>query len=310
MTGSAVLLSLLWTALLCSPFLWAMGYARQTGRAQVYVLRAFIVAASITLLPWGKLFQTSIPVIDSGRTPGGFEGFCSWLLLLWAAGSVLEAVTTIKGQMKWWKEMAPSPVASGELEETLKGMSGSVRLSSLRLLEAASLQSAAVPLSFRPTLIVSKSGVQDLILRHELAHLKHLDVWWMLAARILTCVFWFHNGFRKLESELALAQEIRADEEAILHGSKTEYARLLLAHSQEPVPIIGSSWGQDFSLTARIAAMGGPQKGSLHGLTIRLAAALLLPVVGLSWSRAEQQQGTKRAIPVARPVMARIASGP
>jgi beta-lactamase regulating signal transducer with metallopeptidase domain len=68
------------------------------------------------------------------------------------------------------------------------------------------------------------------VLAHELAHLKHRDLMWRAMAALARIVFFYHPIIRLAESEWHLAQEIAADEQAIVVSRVpvSHYGTLLL----------------------------------------------------------------------------------
>jgi beta-lactamase regulating signal transducer with metallopeptidase domain len=67
------------------------------------------------------------------------------------------------------------------------------------------------------------------VIAHEMAHVRRFDWPAMLAARLALALFWFNPLAWLLAAELARQTELAADEEAVTHVARTDYAQALLA---------------------------------------------------------------------------------
>ena len=104
---------------------------------------------------------------------------------------------------------------------------------------------------------------RELVLGHELAHLRHGDIAWGLFAACVRALFFFHPAAWLCERKLRLAQEVAADELAMSVRGETpaEYARQLLQivlklgpRNSDPVLSVAVA-GTHQSLKERFAAM-------------------------------------------------------
>jgi len=67
---------------------------------------------------------------------------------------------------------------------------------------------------FRPVVVIPAEECEANVYAHELAHIRSRDLFWSLFARLTLGIFWFCPFIHKLEAELSLWQEARADQSA------------------------------------------------------------------------------------------------
>jgi beta-lactamase regulating signal transducer with metallopeptidase domain len=119
-----------------------------------------------------------------------------------------------------------------------------------------------------PRLLAELSEIEiDLVLRHELAHIRYRDLSWGWLPFVADLLFFFHPLVHLAHRELALAQEIACDQAALaMHsGERTTYARLLLSLSTE----------REGATPAHAGTMGLSE--SYHLLELRFHAISTLP---------------------------------
>jgi beta-lactamase regulating signal transducer with metallopeptidase domain len=129
-----------------------------------------------------------------------------------------------------------------------------------------------------------------MVLGHELAHIRRSDLLWNLAAAVVRAVFFFNPLVWLSQRRLNLAQEVAADELAILrqHGDPVSYGKLLVSVISKlgpsrliPTMSMGTA-GSVQSLTRRLVAManiGRASRGVIVSSGIILAATILLGLV-------------------------------
>ena len=149
----------------------------------------------------------------------------------------------------------------------------------------------------RPAIVVPAGTLQQLsppelamVLGHELAHIQRGDLLWNLAAAAVRAIFFFHPLVWLSQRRLNLAQEVAADELAILrqHHDPASYGKLLVSVIGKigpsrliPTMSMGTA-GSVKSLTRRLIAMasiGRASRGIIVTSGILLAATVLLGIV-------------------------------
>ena len=89
----------------------------------------------------------------------------------------------------------------------------------------------ATPFSWFRNVVVAKSDVEqnlDLILEHELAHVRLRHSWDVLAVDIALCVWWFNPALWLLRRELQSLHEYQADDAVLRKGIDAKTYQILL----------------------------------------------------------------------------------
>ncbi|MGO9112901.1 MAG: M56 family metallopeptidase [Thermoguttaceae bacterium] len=150
---------------------------------------------------------------------------------------------------------------------------------------------------FRPAIVIPGGTLRRLsppelamVLGHELAHIRRGDLLWNLAAAAVRALFFFHPMVWLSQRRLNLAQEVAADELAILrqHHDPVSYGKLLVSVIGKigpsrliPTMSMGTA-GSVQSLTRRLIAMsiiGRASRGVIVSSGTLLAAMVLLGIV-------------------------------
>jgi len=166
-----------------------------------------------------------------------------------------------------------------------------------RLLETGGSGSPMLIGILRPAIVIPGSTLRRLsppelamVLGHELAHIRRGDLLWNLVAAVVRAVFFFHPLVWLSQRRLNLAQEVAADELAILRQrhDPVSYGKLLVSVISKlgpsrliPTMSMGTA-GSVQSLTRRLVAManiGRASRGIIVTSGILLAAMVLLGIV-------------------------------
>ncbi|WZP00803.1 M56 family metallopeptidase [Isosphaeraceae bacterium EP7] len=162
----------------------------------------------------------------------------SVVLALWAVGAMASAIPTLLGLTANFQRRRRSSVVRDQswisLLDDLRRASGIRRPVDLR-------QSGDSPIAltwgvFLPVILLPaeatnwSSEARRLVLRHELAHIRRLDVAWQLIGRLTTSLFWFHPLAWHALHRMRLECEHACDDCVVQAGERpTDYARQLLA---------------------------------------------------------------------------------
>lgn len=143
---------------------------------------------------------------------------------------------------------------------------------------------------------------QQMIIAHELAHLRRRDLQWMSAGLLLQTLFWFNPVMRLLRANLSWAQELGCDREVLAGrpaAQRKAYAAALIAQLRlRPCPNFGAlAFGgvSAGTLAGRISLIREPGAAA-RGPWTRLAAISALAGV-LAASLALQPAVARRADP-------------
>jgi beta-lactamase class D/beta-lactamase regulating signal transducer with metallopeptidase domain len=165
---------------------------------------------------------------------------------------------------------------------------------------------------------------QQLIIAHELAHLRRHDLRWSASALALQCLFWFNPFMRMLRVRLGWAQEFACDLDVLRmrpQGERKAYAAALFAQlklQQCPSSMalaFGNSAGP--SLTARInlirtpkAAQGAWTRVAAFGCLAAVVCANLALQPALGWHAAGVPDGHAQLLANAWPGMPSATPAP
>ena len=181
----------------------------------------------------------------------------------------------------------------------------------------------------RPAIVIPGGTLRRLsppelamVLGHELAHIRRGDLLWNLAAAVVRAVFFFHPLVWLSQRRLNLAQEVAADELAIIrqHGDPASYGKLLVSVISKlgpsrliPTMSMGTA-GSVKSLTRRLVAManiGRASRGIIVTSGILLAATVLLGIVPWRLVAAEPKENKEQPLASVKPIPpATPATGP
>ena len=187
------------------------------------------------------------------------------------------------------------------------------------LLETEGNGSPALIGILRPAIVVPGGMLRRLsppelamVLGHELAHVRRGDLLWNLAAAGVRALFFFHPLVWLSQRRLNLAQEVAADELAIIrqHGDPVSYGKLLVSVIGKigpsrliPTMSMGTA-GSVKSLTRRLVAManiGRASRGIIVTSGVLLAAMVLLGIVPWRLVAAEPNDSTEQQTSIACP---------
>lgn len=155
------------------------------------------------------------------------------LAALYYAGAALMLVRLAAGLSTLWRwTRGASPVRDPRWTAAMRA---SPRLRRpVRLLVS---RHVAAPMSWglAPAWVLIGPGTEqraeqaEAVIAHELAHVRRFDWPVLMAAQLATLVFWFNPLVWLLARELARQTELAADEDALHHVARADYAQTLLS---------------------------------------------------------------------------------
>lgn len=105
------------------------------------------------------------------------------------------------------------------------------------------------------------------VLRHELAHARHGDLWLRLSCELVRILYWWNPAAYLLARTVSRVQELRADAEACREMTQTQrlsYAQCLLDLARNSCTLQGQwilPFGRQTELPVRVRALLYPAKG-------------------------------------------------
>ena len=234
----------------------------------------------------------SIPTTARKDAPGAAPPAPSWLAysartwllvyllgLAYAAWRMLHARRLLLGLAR-----AGSPLAASERHA---GFAAAQVPAALEVIEVDAPISPMLFGLFRPRLLLPlhlrsfQATQQQLIVEHELTHLRRHDLRWMSASLLLQIIFWFNPFMRMLRDHLCWAQELGCDRDVLAGRPKVQrqaYAAALVAQLKsqrmaQPRAVSALAFGavSTSSVAARIALIREPNT-ALRGRLTRIAA--------------------------------------
>lgn len=180
---------------------------------------------------------------DSGSTSG--FGWLHWMVLAWAAGVLLHSARLVlQGwRLRRWCAQA-QPLAPEWQRRFLRLRARLGVLRPVRLLQSVQVVTPLLVGAWRPVVLLPASLVArlpadqlELVLLHELAHLRRLDPWFNLLQTAIDTVLFYHPAVRWLSRRVREDRELCCDELVLAAGGdRLGYARALLALAEQSVP--------------------------------------------------------------------------
>ncbi len=152
---------------------------------------------------------------------------------------------------------------------------------------------------------VLRNDTTELIVRHELTHLHHLDFLWSLCRTIAVIVYWW-NPFiwlaaicSKRDAELACDEAVAAK---LPESKRLAYARAILAQAPRKTAALSLAGPP---VKERILFLTKKQRTSV--LCVILALLLVVSATGCSFAELTQQKSGEVTLPKSAPVAAETA---
>jgi bla regulator protein blaR1 len=216
------------------------------------------------------------------------------LVGLWGVGVLLLSLRSFGGwavveRLKGASIKAPPPV----IEEVLGRLVARLRVSApVRLYESALVQVPTVIGWLRPVILIPASALTglspeqlELVLAHELSHIRRRDYLANLAQTAVETLLFYHPAVWWVSNRMRIEREHCCDDLAIAAGGNpVRYARTLAdlegLRSGPPALAMAATGGSLFERVARLVAPPGNLSGASRGLAALLVAASLGVALG------------------------------
>ncbi len=211
------------------------------------------------------------------------------LVGLWGAGVLLLSLRSFGGwavvqRLKGTGVKAPPPA----VEEVLARLMTRLRVSApVRLCECALVQVPTVIGWLRPVILLPASALTglssdqlELILAHELSHIRRRDYLANLAQTAVETLLFYHPAVWWVSDRMRVEREHCCDDLAVAAGgNRVRYARTLAEleslRSGSPALAMAATGGSLFERVARLVTPPGNLSGASRGLAALLVAASL-----------------------------------
>jgi len=177
---------------------------------------------------------TVVPATSDGGT---LRPLPLWLAGLWVVGTLAAMAPIILGKLSlWWIERSARRIVDGPWIDLLKQTAGELKLQrTVALLQTDRCSSPLVTGTLRPKFVLPKEYLswtldrRQVVMLHELGHVKRWDCLTQMIAQIVRAVYWFNPlvwvAFRRMQIEAE-----RACDDLVLAGGSApcDYAEHLL----------------------------------------------------------------------------------
>jgi beta-lactamase regulating signal transducer with metallopeptidase domain len=236
---------------------------------------------------------TSITWLDRAATVVAFaSGHLPQIVLLWLAGVAFFSTRLVVGWIGAYRMAARyAHPASADWQRTLARTAAALKLQrAIRLLESAAVEVPTVIGWMRPVVllpIASLSGLTpeqiEMILAHELAHIRRHDFIVNLLQAVVETLLFYHPAVWWISRRIRVEREHCCDDVAVaMFGDPLQYARALTRFEElrlDPAHAVLASNGG--SLLARIRRLVGARGESANWSSQFAAGAGLLAVLGV-----------------------------
>lgn len=262
-------------------------------------------AASPVVMPEGTVLEVAaLPpampgtVSDAGLAAGmpSPEMLAAFVLCLWFLGFMVTAGLCALRARRWQETLLAEAVPVPEVVRTqaaeAAGRAGTDKCFTLIMSDAAStpqIMGLRKPLLALPTDFQERyrPDEQEMVLLHELTHLKRGDLGTLLVSEIGFALQWFNPLTRQAREALRADQEAACDEAVRALGINTkDYAALLLkaARKGRSLPALTLDHGLKERIVRMQNPLGTPMKRTVFAL---LAGASAIALAGFTASRTE-----------------------
>ncbi|MEE2566115.1 M23/M56 family metallopeptidase [Hyphobacterium marinum] len=250
MSAAAIILAACASCLIAA-FAWTTG--QKGGRSETYwsLSMGLAILPLITLLvsPWlsasvpaiadplepvAALINSGQDAIQAAPSDPGMPGI-AWprlLLGLWGIGILVRGLVELCRSAALHRRLGSTVPAGAAVEAEVQSVAAALTVGQRIDVRHDRVRSPFVCGLWRPVLVLdARQATDDLVLAHELAHIRRRDSWRRVGVRMAGAMLWFNPFFFLMERERRLAVEIACDRAALFssdHRRARSYARTLL----------------------------------------------------------------------------------
>jgi beta-lactamase regulating signal transducer with metallopeptidase domain/thiol-disulfide isomerase/thioredoxin/protocatechuate 3,4-dioxygenase beta subunit len=227
----------------------------------------------------------------------------SWALWAWLAGAlVLTARLVLTGValdriIRRGSEVSDDLIKESRLIARELGWTGIVRVVCSAEVATPCLAGLARPVLLLPSRLGPEQDDLPAILAHEMAHARHHDLAWNLAAHVASIALWFHPLAWRIRAVHATACDAVSDAVAADYvGDVASYGRALARQAlraARPSPIHVLAMARSSDIRRRLEALNrqvfrAPLSWRLFMPAMLVSGAILVLIGGFGFTRAEQ----------------------
>ncbi|MEK4120553.1 M56 family metallopeptidase [Paenibacillus sp. FSL W8-0919] len=250
------------------------------------------------------------------------------LIFLWALGAIAFAAWQMYCYRRFLMKLEPTRTIAPESSEAAKQLAF-VRealgvKSSVRLAYSPIVRSPVLVGLWRPTIYlpIENTVNLDMVIRHELVHLKRKDLWIKAFTLGASALHWFNPLVHILRKDIHLWSELSCDEEVVQEMSHTQRKRYgetilsVMAGSRNlPVQFCASLSGDGKQLKRRLMMMLNVKKPKKKTVYLTITALFLVGAISTSaaaWASGNSPKvvGNEESRPEAKPSEAAPKAAP
>ena len=199
----------------------------------------------------------STPVLE--RAQALLEGHLHWLVLAWGLGVAVSSLRLLSGWLRLRRLVREAEPAPAEWQEALEKLARRLGMTRpVRLLRSAALDVPAAVGWLRPVVLLPVSALTglptrqlEMVLAHELAHIRRYDFAVNLVQTLVETLLFYHPAVWWMSRVIRVEREHCCDDIAVgTSGNPVSYARALTALEALRVLPLGES-------SPAMSALGG-----------------------------------------------------
>ncbi|QRN97124.1 M48 family metalloprotease [Archangium violaceum] len=240
--------------------------------ATVRVDPAPMVTHAVVPTPEAARATEPSPVLERVLAPLGEH--MHWLVLAWSLGVAVSSLRLLSGWLKLRRLVREAEPAPAEWQETLERLARRLDMTRpVRLLRSAALDVPAAVGWLRPVVLLPVSALTglsarqlEMVLAHELAHIRRYDYAVNLVQTLVETLFFYHPAVAWMSRVIRVEREHCCDDIAVgTSGNAVSYARALTAlESLRVMPLQAAS--------PAMSALGGSLTERVRRLVVAPAA--------------------------------------
>ncbi len=222
--------------------------------------------------PVAPLAARPTPVLE--RTLPLIGEHMHWLVLAWGLGVTVSSLRLLSGWLKLRRLVREAEPAPAEWQDTLERLARRLGMTRpVRLLRSAALDVPAAVGWLRPVVLLPVTALTglsarqlEMVLAHELAHIRRYDYAVNLVQTLVETLFFYHPAVAWMSRVIRLEREHCCDDIAVgTSGNAVSYARALTAlESLRGMPLEAAS--------PAMSALGGSLTERVRRLVVAPAA--------------------------------------
>jgi beta-lactamase regulating signal transducer with metallopeptidase domain len=327
---STALLHFIWQGLAVASLLWvALGLMRFRSANARYVMScaALAVQASLPVLTALLLYSNpparhitgeahSLPVRLVLITPSTSIDWKSWALPLWSVGVLFFSARLAWGCFQVSALRRRAKPADNALRTTVSGVANRMGLERrIRVLTASLPDGPSVIGWIRPIILLPAATIAgltpeqlEMVLAHELAHIRRFDYLVNLGQMLIETLLFYHPAVWWVSQRIRQERELACDDAAVkVCGNPIAYARALTAlerlRSETPLVAMGAASRPLLDRIQRLTGTGSRDTSTPWAGILAICATLACLILNVDGARAQTPAPSPQPAPtsVARP---------